>query len=158
MPWAHYTFDRMKTIYAKLLEFIHDGKHTNLDIQVMETLIRAEYVKRDFTKRQLKIIAMIFTFSYPYGKEWALIPKMRDFELAGISKIKIRKELDQLIEMGVVDWKPEENLFKINDPRKWTGASYHSGYNDDRSRELFFINLKHANIDISSVFKEIEGE
>jgi hypothetical protein len=158
MPWAHLTFERMKSVYAELIQLIHDGKHTNIEISAMETLIRAEYAKRDFTKRQLKIIAMIFSLSYPFGKDWAVIPKMRDFELAGISKIKIRKELDQLIDMGVVEWKPEENLFKITDPRKWTGAEYHSGYNDDRSRELFMINLKHLDIDITPILEKSKGE
>jgi hypothetical protein len=158
MPWAHLTFERMKSVYAELIKLVHEGKHTNIEISAMETLIRAEYAKRDFTKRQLKIVAMIFGLSYSFGKEWAIIPKMRDFELAGISKIKIRKELDQLIEMGVVEWKPEEHLFKITDPRKWTGAPYHSGYNDARSKELFLINLKHADIDIALAFEEIEGE
>lgn len=152
MPWAHLTFERMKSVYSELIKIIHEGKHMSVEISAMETLIRAEYAKRDFTKRQCKIIAMIFTFSYPFGKEWAVIPKMRDFELCGISKIKIRNEINQLIEMGVVEWKPEEHMFKINDPRKWT-APYHGGYNDERSRELFFINLKHANIDITPIVK-----
>jgi Bacteriophage replication protein O len=158
MPWAHLTFERMKSVYAELIKIIHDGRHMSVEISAMETLIRAEYAKRDFTKRQLKIIAMIFGLSYPFGKEWAVIPKMRDFELCGISKIKIRKELEVLIEMGVVEWKPEEHMFKITDPRNWTGAPYHSGYNDDRSRELFLINLKHADIDIALAFDEIKGE
>lgn len=156
MPWAHYSYHRIINYYPSILEKITDIKHLNMDLLMMETLVRAEVSKRDFTKRQLKIIGLIFTFSFGYGKEWGLIPKMMDFELAGISKIKIRNELNQLIKMGVVEWKQEENLFRINDPRKWTGIPYHSTYNDERAKELFFLNLQHSGIDVSSILDEFK--
>lgn len=147
MPWAHNTYERIFTMYKPLLEEIQKGKYQDTDIIVRELLVRAEYIKRDFTKRQSKIISAIFTLSFSFGKEWALIPKMQDFELAGISKIKIRKEIDQLVDLGVIEWNQEEHLFKIKDPREWK-APYHSGYNDERSRELFALNLKHRNIEV----------
>lgn len=155
MPWAHNTHERMMTIYAELLEKLHSGEHRTIDITIQELLIRAEILKRDFTKRQLKIVTFIFTFSYAYGKEWAVIPKMKDFELAGISKIIVRKEIDQLINMNIIEWNQNENLFRIKDPREW-GAPYHSGYSDERSRELFYLNLKHADIDVESILNTIK--
>lgn len=154
MPWAHMTHERMLTVYSKLIEDIQSGKHKSMEFTIRETLVRTEFLKRDFTKRQLKILSMIFTFSFQYGKEWALIPKMRDFELAGVSKIKIRSEINKLVELNVLNWNQEENLFRINDPREWE-APYHSGYSDDRSRELFFLNLKHAKINVESILKSL---
>jgi hypothetical protein len=155
MPWAKMTHERMNSVYTKLLEDIHDGKHRTMDFTIKEMLVRAEFLKRDFTKRQLKILSMIFTLSFQYGKEWALIPKMKDFELAGISKIKIRSEIDQLLEMRVIEWNHDENTFSIKNPLEWT-APYHSGYNDERSRELFLLNLKHANINVEEILKSFE--
>lgn len=155
MSWAHYTYERMQTIYKTLVKEINEGKHQNIEFTMKELLFRAEVLKRDFTKRQLNIISLIFTFSYTYGKEWALIPKMKDFELAGISAIKIRNEINQLVDMEVIEWNQEEHLFKINDPREWK-APYHSGYSDHRSRELFYLNLRHAEIDVESIINSIE--
>lgn len=154
MPWAKMTHDRMNGVYHKLLEDINTGKYKTMEFTIKELLVRAEFLKRDFTKRQLKILSMIFTLSFQYGKEWALIPKMKDFELAGISKIKIRSEIDQLIDMKVIKWNQAENLFCITNPIEWT-APYHSGYSDERSRELFFLNLKHANIDVEEISKSL---
>jgi hypothetical protein len=158
MPWAHFSHDRIIKYYTKLLEDISEKKYSDVDFIVNETLIRAEIIKRDFKKRQLNILSFIFIFSYGYGKEWALIPKMKDFELAGISKIIIRKELNQLLDMGVIEWKQDENLFRINDPRKWHGVPYHNGYNDDRARELFFMNLKHAGIEVNHILNSLKQE
>jgi hypothetical protein len=159
MPWANNSHERIVKYYTKLLEDISEKKYNDVSFIIEETLIRAEIIKRDFKKRQLNILSLIFIFSYGYGKEWALIPKMMDFELSGISRIKIRKELDELIGMRVIEWKKEEHLFRIKDPREWKGAPYHSGYNDDRSRELFFLNLSHAGIDVTSILKSLnKGE
>jgi hypothetical protein len=137
----------MINVYGSIIDEVQ-AKNNDVNLIMKEMLVRAESLKRDFTKRQMNIIGFIFTFSFAYGKEWALIPKMKDFEIAGISSVKIRNEIDQLIEMGVVNWNQEEMLFSINDPREWHGAPYHSTYNDVRSRELFVLNVQHAGIDI----------
>lgn len=146
MTWALHTHERMINVYGSIIDEVQ-AKNNDVNLIMKEMLVRAESLKRDFTKRQMNIIGFIFTFSFAYGKEWALIPKMKDFEIAGISSVKIRNEIDQLIEMGVVNWNQEEMLFCINDPRKWT-APYHSTYNDVRSRELFVLNVQHAGIEI----------
>ena len=153
MSWAHHTHERMVNVYGEIIEEVQAKHSENIDLILMEQLVRAEVLKRDFTKRQMNIIGFIHTFSFAYGKEWALIPKMKDFEIAGISSIKIRNEIDQLIEMGVVNWNQEEMLFSINDPRIWT-APYHSTYNDVRSRELFALNIQHAGIDMGKLLEK----
>jgi len=49
-----------------------------------------------------------------------------------------------MISMGVIEWIKEENLFKINDPDLWENVPYNSGYNENRSKDLFIVNLKHS--------------
>lgn len=142
----------MVTTYIGLIEEGQIAKQDNPSLLMKEILIRAEILKRDFTKRQMNILGAIFLFSYAYGKEWALIPKMKDFELAGISSIKIRSEIDQLIEMGVVKWNQEENLFRITDPSEWT-TKYHNGYRGNRAKELVVLNLQHSGIDVERIIK-----
>lgn len=152
MPWARSTYERLVTLYPELLKTLKEKQSDAM--MYADLLIRAEILKRDFTKRQQKILGMIYTFSYAYGKEWALIPKMRDFEICGVSKIKIRKELDQLVEMDIIEWNEEAHLFRMKDPREWK-AAYISSYNDNRSRELFILNLRHANVDVDSLVESI---
>lgn len=131
---------------AQIMKDIHMARYqASAEFDIQEHLIRTDFLRRDFTKRQMKIMTFIFNYSYGLAKEWALIPKMKDFEVAGISSIKIRKEIDQLIELGVLEWKQEENLFRIIDPREWTVA-YNSSFSFDRAQTLFDINLQHGGI------------
>jgi hypothetical protein len=146
MPWAKLSFERIQTIYPKLLDELFEARRKP-NLIAMEVLIRAEILKRNFSKRQLTILSFIVTFSFQYGKESALIPKLKDFQIAGISPTKVKDELTKLVEMNVITWErgKDTNEFSINDPRDWT-VTYHSTYNDIRSRELFFLNLKHAGV------------
>jgi hypothetical protein len=121
-------------------------KMNNPQAAEKELLIRCEIIRRDLTKRQMNIITLIFTFSHYLGKERAVIPKMRDFEICGVSKIKARSELTKLVELNVLDWNEEENSFAIKDTKEWK-AKYNSGYNDDRAWELFVLNLRDAGVD-----------
>jgi hypothetical protein len=118
--------------------------------------IRSEIIKRDVTKRQKNIIDFIFALSLPFSKDEALIPNMQDFEACGVSKTKIRNELDKLISLKMIDWDKEENLFSINDPSEWM-APYHIGLSDQRIKELFFLNLKHKDLNVEEIRPEIEN-
>jgi hypothetical protein len=141
MPWAKMAHDRMTNFYIKSLRKIGENKLKNPDIPLRESLIRGEVLKRDFTKRQQNIISMIFTLSYYLGKPSAIIPKMQDFEIAGINKVKARKELTQLVEMNVLEWDEKNHIFSIKDIREWK-VKYHSGYNDERAKDIFELNLR----------------
>lgn len=152
MSWAYYTHERMVAAYGEIVQEVQDNRN-NIDLLLKEQLIRVEILKRDFTKRQMNIIGFILAMSLAYGKEWAVIPKMKDFELAGISSIKIRSEVDQLVDKGVIIWNQGESLFSINDPREWT-AKHHSGYSDGRIRDLFVLNLKHSGVDLDKIKSE----
>jgi Bacteriophage replication protein O len=153
MPWANLTHERIQTMYKDIIED-RAVKNRDMDLLIKEMLVRAEILKRDFTKRQLVVLSVIVTFSYFYGKDSALIPKLQDFSLAGISPTKIKDELTKLEDLGVIDWKRGKgtNEFSIKDPRSWT-VPYHTNYDDRRSKELFILNLKHAGapVDIDSL-------
>lgn len=148
MPWAMDIYDQLNESQKKVLKEVHERKyHISMDKILAEIQVRTEFLRRDFTKRQMNIITFIYNYSFGFGKEWALIPKMKDFEIAGISKIIARKEIEKLVEMGVVEWNQEDNLFRIKDPREWETA-YNNGFSHDRSRELRRINVIHSGIDV----------
>jgi hypothetical protein len=141
--YTQVTFDRLKKSFDAVYKHVKDY---DKELLATEFMIRAEMLKRDFTKRQLKVITFIFSFSLAYGKKYALIPQLQDFEVSGVSKTKIKKELDNLVAMRVIEVNKEESLYRILHPLEWD-APYHQGYNDMRSRELFVMNAEHANID-----------
>lgn len=123
---------------------------------VKEMMIRGEVLKRDFTKRQQNIIWFIYTFSFYYGKDKALIPRLQDFELCGIGRTKIKQELDKLINMNVIEHNELLSLYGITDPSKWL-APYHAGYNPSRSQELFLLNLRDAGVPVEKLIKQMKG-
>lgn len=141
MPWSEVAYERVTSLYSEVLKEVEKKKIENPYLGIQQLLIRGEMLKRDFTKRQMNIICTILTLSYLIGKEKAIVPKMQDWEIAGISKVKIRHELTQLVKMGVVDWNEDEHAFSVKDIREWK-VKYHSGYNDIRANELFALNLK----------------
>lgn len=155
MPWAKNTYERTIKAYKEVLHDVLINHHQDIDLTAKELLLRGEILKHDFTKRQMVIIMFIMTFSYNYGKEIAYIPKLKDFAIAGISERKIKNEIDKLLEMNVIKWDKENGLFSFKEPRFWT-APNNVGYNDDRSRELFLLNLDHAGIDVSEIIQKLK--
>jgi hypothetical protein len=122
-----------------LAERLKDISPLEMSQYTIKTIaIRSEMIKRDLTKRQYNILATIFILSYM--KDYAIIPKLMDFELSGVSKTLIKKELDKLVEMSVITWDKCNNHFSINDPMVWD-APYHYGYSNQRAEELFQLNL-----------------
>lgn len=115
--------------------------------------LQTEMFKRNLTKRQRSIVSFISVLSTFYSKEKAIIPKLMDFELAGISKTHCGAELEKLEKMKVITWDRESNEFGILDPSGWE-APINAGYNKDRARELFFLNLNHAGIEVERIIKE----
>lgn len=156
MPWARMTHERKMKVYKDILGDMIVGKR-DLDLTIHELLVRAEILKHDFTKRQMTILMFIFTFSFAYGKDSAYIPKLQDFEIAGVSKTKIKAELNQLVKMNVIEWNQEEMVFKIKDTSTWE-VPYNAGYNDVRSNELFILNLEHSGYDVSGLMKKLKEE
>jgi hypothetical protein len=135
---------RTSSLYLGIIKELEKNKSD--EILVKEVLVLTEILKRDFSKRQLNILWMIFATSYYFGKNRAIIPNLSDFELCGVGKGKIREELDKLIEMNVIKVEKEFNYYTIKSPLNWT-APHHNTYNDERSKEIFFINLADTGVD-----------
>jgi len=148
MPWTSDTYDQMSEAQKEVLKELHERQyHVSMDMVLAELQVRTEFLRRDFTKRQMNIITFIYNYSFCFGKKWALIPKMRDFEICGVLAIKARTELEKLMDMSVIEWNQEENLFRIKDPKEWQ-TPYNSGFSHDRSQEIRRINVIHAGIDV----------
>lgn len=155
MSWVELSYDEKIEIYKEIFKEQIESPR-NPDLAIFDMMVNASILQHDFTKRQLVIIKFIMTLSFGFQKREALIPKLQDFELAGISKKKIKDELKKLIDMNVVNWNKDENLFSITDPRKWDTVPYNVGYNIPRSRELFYLNIVHAGIDIKPLLQKRE--
>jgi hypothetical protein len=155
MPYAKQVEKRAMQLYKGVIDEMFLSR--NQDLVIKELLVRADFLKRDFTKRQLNILLFIWTFSFSYGKESALIPQLQDFELCGVSKTKVRKELNHLVDMNVIRWEEDggSNRFFINTPSEWN-AVYHNNYSDMRSHELFTLNIIDSGWDVSKIFSKIE--
>lgn len=149
MPWTNKTYDQLSQKQQETLQEVHKHRCNMSDDMILgEIQVRTEFNRRDFTKRQMNIMVFIYNYSVGFGKEWAVIPKMKDFELSGVLAIKAKNELSQLVEMSVIDWNQEENQFRIKHPKEWT-VPFNSSFSFDRSQELNAINLIHAGIDVS---------
>jgi hypothetical protein len=153
MPYAREDERRTTRLFQSIIE--EYLKNRQAEIVIKDLLVKSEILKRDFTKRQLNILSYIQSLSFGFGKEEALIPQTQDFELCGVSKTKARQEIDKLIEMGVINFNEVENLYSINPPSKWD-ASYHKGYVETRSQELFILNAIDANWDIVKIKEKLE--
>lgn len=116
--------------------------------------VRAEMLKRNFTKRQLNILNIIYEFSYPFGKDKAMIPRLQDFELCGIGKTKIREELDKLIDLNVIGEEQNFGLYWFNNPDIWK-VNRHKNYSDKRYEDLIVLNLRdgNASVEVEDIIK-----
>jgi hypothetical protein len=154
MPFSKLTHKRTFEVYKDMLAETILKVNGNIDIKIHEYLIKAEIQKRDFTKRQLNILSLIITFSYNYGKETALL-KINDFALCGVPAKKVNSEISKLIDSNIITWNKDFNEFSIIEPRYWKDVPYHSYYDDKRSMELFFLNLKHAGYDPNPILEKL---
>lgn len=154
MMWAKDTYDRTRKAYKGVVELIFKRKETALVVD--EMLIIADFLKRDLSKRQQKIIIFIYTLSFPFGKRSAKIPNLKDFNLCGVDQKKIREELDKLVELNIIKINEATYEYSIKDPRDWE-ADYHNGLDDKRFQDLIRINLEHSGVDITDMVKRLES-
>lgn len=93
-----------------------ENGYTRTANQLLDAIITT-----DFTKRQLKILKLVIRMSFGCGKTSALF-RLGDFEVAGIYKSDIRKELQELFRLKVLGGKVEGELIRIwliKDFEKW---------------------------------------
>lgn len=101
--------------------------------------IRIEVFRRDLTKRQKAIVWMVHLYSFSMGKDEAIIPKLSDFELCGVSKYKVKAELEKLIEINVLRWEKDINTFSIISPLDWN-APVNDMWDQVRFDSLYELN------------------
>ncbi|MCM2535825.1 replication protein [Neobacillus pocheonensis] len=146
MTWVRRTFNAYKKVVAKRY------KNRKEDIVVQGLIIRGESLKRDFTKRQLKLLLLINMLSHVFGKESAVIPQLSDFQISGVSKTKVKEELEKLVTMNVIEI--NDTRYSIKDPAEWD-VPYHKSYYDPRAREVFMLNLLDTGVSLEEIKREI---
>ncbi|QAS52831.1 replication protein [Halobacillus litoralis] len=100
-----------------------------------------EVIRRDFSKRQTAILHMIWRLSYGCNKKSAVIPKLKDFALCGVSKQNVTSELEHLETCRVIYWDRSTNEFTFNkDYEKWI-ITPRKGWKMEQFKEILRLNL-----------------
>lgn len=100
-----------------------------------------EVIRRDFTKRQKDILFFIWRLSYGCQKRAAYIPQMKQFELCGVARTKVKDELLYLQKCRVLIWDQNNKLFEINkDYENWY-ISLVKTWDEQEFEELISMNL-----------------
>ena len=100
-----------------------------------------QVMMRDFTKRQRAILDLILRLSWGCQKKTARIPHQSDFELVGVGRTHIKKELEWLVAARVIFWDRDQMLFEFNKKHTEWKVSLVRGYDSDRLADLVAINL-----------------
>ncbi|MFE8697943.1 replication protein [Cytobacillus sp. FJAT-53684] len=118
------------------------------DVQLENGYIRIatelmnEVIRRDFSKRQLAVLHFIIRLSYGCHRKDCHIDKFNAFEIAGINKVDVKKELKFLRSCEVIDWDEITMIFSINkDYEKWQ-ITPSKGFDKERFDQLIHQNLK----------------
>lgn len=106
------------------------------------TELMNEIIRRDFSKRQLAVLHFLIRLSYGCHRKDCFIERFNYFELAGINKVDIKKELKFLRECGVINWDETTMLFSINkDYEKWQITPI-KGFEKGKFDQIIHENLK----------------
>lgn len=92
----------------------------------------------NFKKRQLNIILLVIRLSYGCGRKYAVL-RQADFKIIGIDKSDIKKELDQLIQSGVLTI-DGERIALNKDYDRWQIFRAHPG-GADKFKQVLKRNL-----------------
>lgn len=112
-----------------------------------------EILRRDFTKRQQNLILFIWRLSYGTGQKDCIIPNFNLFEIAGIYKTDIKKELNYLRDCSVLNWDEESMTFSVNKHHKEWQISPKKNWDNDK-----FNGLIHSNLERKKVSKTLTKE
>lgn len=86
---------------------------TDSHLRLANTILEA-ICFRGFTQNQLKIILFVLRLSYACGKKFAIIKNKSRFELAGVHKNYISKEIESLRQSNVLIVYPEISAYLLN--------------------------------------------
>lgn len=98
-------------------------------------------MQSDFTKRQRNILDLVMRMSYGCGKKTALL-KPVDFELVGVYKTHVKKELDYLVAAAVLIINGDEIALN-KDYDKWRIGMVKGAVNEERWNRVLKRNLSH---------------
>lgn len=121
-----------------------------------------EIIRRDFSKRQLAILHLILRLSYGCKRKEANIPRLKDFEICGVGRTHISKELNYLEQCRVITWDKDSMLFKPNkDYEKWQ-VNPVKGWDEEEYKSLIHLNLtkksyQNGNFEVTKTVTSQEG-
>lgn len=111
-----------------------------------------QFVIRDFSMKQLKIIMLILRLSYGFSKKEAFITKQYLFELSGIYKCDVAKELKHLSQNNVIIWDKDNNVFSLNKNYDQWNFPFHKLYDKENYQNLIKNQfVKHKLIETESL-------
>lgn len=115
-------------------------------------------MQSDFSKRQRNILDLVIRMSYGCHKKSALL-RYSDFELVGVYKSDIKKELDYLASVRVIEMELTSGSPYI---RIWLNKNYDQwrinlvkGFNAEKWEQLLRLNLDDRNNEVSNSLTEV---
>lgn len=155
----------MKSVKSKILDSVHKAYEETMvevyraipdDYVVKYNVVIVEMMKRNLTKRQTNIVSLILSLSFKMGKDDAIINRLQYFEGAGVSKTKIRSELDKLVGNKVLHWNKEEHRFSVRDVFDWN-IPINDCYKVRFVHQSYLDNLNDANFDTSRIITAVNN-
>jgi phage replication O-like protein O len=110
------------------------------------TELMDEIIRRDFSKRQLAILHLIIRLSYGCHRKDCVIDKLNNFEITGIYKNDIKKELTKLKKAHVIDWNAGNEIFSINKNHEEWEVNSSKGWEKSKLDYLIHLNLKRKKV------------
>jgi phage replication O-like protein O len=110
------------------------------------TELMNEIIRRDFSKRQLSILHLLIRLSYGCQQKDCIIEKLNAFEIAGVYKSDISKELSYLSNAKVINWDKKERLFSVNKNYENWQINPTKGWDDDKFNLLIHANIKRKKV------------
>ncbi|MGP4073807.1 replication protein [Piscibacillus sp. B03] len=105
-----------------------------------------EVLRRSFSKRQQNLILLIWRLSYGTGQKDCYIPKFADFEIAGLYRQDVKKELKYLRECSVLNWNEKDMIFSINKNYKMWQVNPNKNWDSEKFKHLIHQNLERKNV------------
>src|SRR5699024_412634 len=105
-----------------------------------------EILRRNFSKRQQNLVLFIWRLSYGTGQKDCEVNQFNLFELAGIYRSDIRKELNYLRECAVLNWTEKDMVFSINKNYKLWQITPNKNWDSEKFNSLIHLNINRKKV------------
>lgn len=105
-----------------------------------------EILRRDFSKRQQKLILFIWRLSYGTGQKDCEIKRFNQFEIVGLNKSDIKKEITYLRICKVLEWDESNMVFAINKNYKIWQVNPVKSWDEGGFKDLIHDNLSRKKV------------